>query len=149
MIKISNSYSFCTLMYTHACYEMCTPLGLVSNIYIAWIRGTFVCDNFHSLIVETMHEYLNLVLTWYSWGKLGGKGMVPWHVRGMPHDRQEARTRGYDWLKRPPNCHTTWSLRGGKMRWPWFLVFQTTMVFALEIHGIRESRTMAHNLCWV
>ena len=58
----------------------------------------------------------------------------------MPHDRHEARTGGFDWLKRYPNYHITWSLRGGKMRWPWILVFWTTRVLAMEIHGIREEK---------
>ena len=66
-------------------------------------------------------------------------------LRGMPHDRQEARTGGSDWLKRPPNYHTTWSLRGGKMMWPGILVFWTTMVFTLEIHGTREKQDTREN----
>ena len=57
----------------------------------------------------------------------------------MPHDRQEAKIGGSDWLKCPPTYHTRGSLRGGKMRWPRILFFRTTRVFALETHGFRQK----------
>ena len=63
----------------------------------------------------------------------------------MPHNRQEAKTGGSDWLKRPPTYHTRGSLRGGKMRWPRILFFRTTRVFALETHGLRQKEGRAHN----
>ena len=71
-------------------------------------------------------------------------------MRGMPHDRHEARSGGSDWLKRPPNYHTTGSLRGGKMRWPRIFVCQTTRVFALEIRGIKERQDHGPQCegCW-
>ena len=96
-----------------------------------YLQGIKSRKNLHSSSFLLLH-------LWTLLHKILSHSFEPNHLGGMPHDRQEAKTGGSDWLKRPPNYHTT-SLRGGKMRWPRILVFQTTRVFALEIHGIREK----------